>query len=591
MSWEAWFTLAVVIVALALMITERMPPAVVLLASVVVLLLAGILDVKQAFGGFASETPLIIAGLYVLAGAAEATGAMGVLANWMGRDRGERRNLTRIVGITAGFSSVMNNTTVVAAIAAPVMDWCRRQGLLPSRYLIPVSYASLLGGLVTSIGTSTNITVSGLMVAAGMAPIGFFEITKVGLPVAIAGCLVMILTVSKLLPKRKDAFEEISEDSREYVVQMVVTDGPVSGRTVQDAGLRHLQGVFLVEIERDGDHIAPVAPEFRLEAGDRLTFAGNVDVVIDLQKIRGLASAELQHFDLGDAGMEQRFFEAVIGVDSRLAGQTLKEADFRGRYNAAVVAIHRSSERVEEKLGSVTLRPGDSLVTLANPQFRRTWQHRSDFLAIAPLGGTNPIRTNKAYWVYLIGFAVIVLAGLDILPLVKVAVAAPLVLIALRVLSPTEARQSIDLNVIVLIAAAFGLGEAISKTGLADEIANLFVSALGGFGPRGALFSIFVATMLLTLLISNNAAAVLMFAIGTATATGFGVDPRPFALAIAVAASTEFLTPIGYQTNTMVMGLGNYRFSDFPKVGFPLTITVIIVANLLIPVLWPLTPT
>ncbi|MFN8102907.1 MAG: SLC13 family permease [Acidimicrobiia bacterium] len=591
MSWEAWFTLAVVIVALALMITERMPPAVVLLASVVVLLLAGILDVKQAFGGFASETPLIIAGLYVLAGAAEATGAMGVLANWMGRDRGERRNLTRIVGITAGFSSVMNNTTVVAAIAPPVMDWCRRQGLLPSRYLIPVSYASLLGGLVTSIGTSTNITVSGLMVAAGMAPIGFFEITKVGLPVAIAGCLVMILTVSKLLPKRKDAFEEISEDSREYVVQMVVTDGPVSGRTVQDAGLRHLQGVFLVEIERDGDHIAPVAPEFRLEAGDRLTFAGNVDVVIDLQKIRGLASAELQHFDLGDAGMEQRFFEAVIGVDSRLAGQTLKEADFRGRYNAAVVAIHRSSERVEEKLGSVTLRPGDSLVTLANPQFRRTWQHRSDFLAIAPLGGTNPIRTNKAYWVYLIGFAVIVLAGLDILPLVKVAVAAPLVLIALRVLSPTEARQSIDLNVIVLIAAAFGLGEAISKTGLADEIANLFVSALGGFGPRGALFSIFVATMLLTLLISNNAAAVLMFAIGTATATGFGVDPRPFALAIAVAASTEFLTPIGYQTNTMVMGLGNYRFSDFPKVGFPLTITVIVVANLLIPVFWPLTPT
>ncbi|MBX7161002.1 MAG: SLC13 family permease [Acidimicrobiia bacterium] len=590
MSWEAWFTLAVVILTVALMITERYPPSVVMLAAVIVLFLAGVIDASQAFIGFSSEAPIIIAGLYVLAGAAEATGAMGMLANWLGRDRGERRNLMRLLATTAGFSSIMNNTTVVAAVAPPVVDWARRQRLSPSRYLMPTSFAALLAGLVTAIGTSTNITVSGQMVQAGMAPIAFFEMTKVGLPVAVIGVVVVVVTLPWLLPRRKDAFEEISDDAREYVVQMQVTDGPVDGKTVEEAGLRHLQGVFLVEVERDGDRIAPVTPDERLEAGDRLTFAGNVEMVIDLQKMRGLQSTEQQHFDLGDAGMGQRFFEAVIGVTSSLVGETLKDADFRARYNGAVVAIHRDGERVAGKLGSVVLRSGDVLVVLADPAFRRTWGRRSDFLAIAPLGGTNPIRTRKAWWVYLVGLAIVLLAGIDALPLVKLAVAAPLVLLAFKILSPSEARQSIDLNVIVLIAAAFGLGAAVSESGLAEQIANLFVTVLGGFGARGALLAIFLATMLLTTLISHNAAAILMCSIGFATAAGFGIDARPFAIAIAVAASTDFLTPVGYQTNTMVMGLGGYRFTDFAKVGFPISISVIVVANLVIPLFWPLAP-
>lgn len=590
MSWEAWFTLAVVIATVAFMMTERWPPSVVMLAAVIVLFLTGVVDASQAFVGFSSEAPIIIAGLYVLAGAAEATGAMSVLADWLGRDRGERRNLARLLGITAGFSSIMNNTTVVAAVAPPVVDWSRRQRLSPSRYLMPTSFAALLGGLVTAIGTSTNITVSGQMVQAGMTPIGFFEITKVGLPVAIAGIVVMVATLPLLLPRRKDAFEEMAEDAREYVVQMVVADGPVEGKTVEEAGLRHLQGVFLVEIERDGDRIAPVIPDERLEAGDRLTFAGNVDMVLDLQKMRGLDSAEQQHFDLGDAGMGQRFFEAVIGVTSSLVGETLKDTDFRAKYNGAVVAIHRDGERVGDKLGSVVLRSGDVLVVLADPAFRRTWGRRSDFLAIAPLGGTNPIRSKKAWWVYAIGLAIVLLAGVDVLPLVKLAVAAPLLLLAFRILSPSEARQSIDLNVIVLIAAAFGLGAAVSASGLAEQIAHLFVWALGSFGPRGALLAIFLATMVLTTLISHNAAAILMCSIGFATAAGFGIDARPFAIAIAVAASTDFLTPVGYQTNTMVMGLGGYRFTDFAKVGFPISICVILVANVVIPLFWPLAP-
>jgi len=590
MSWEAWFTLAVVVATVALMAIERYPPAVVMLAAVVLLLVAGVIDEKQAFAGFASDAPIIVAGLYVLAGAAEATGAMGVLANWLGKDRGERRNLWRLLGISAAFSSVMNNTTVVAAVAPPVVDWARRQRLSPSRYLMPLSFAALLGGLVTAIGTSTNITVSGELTRNGMAPIGFFEIGKIGLPIAVAGLAVMVLTLPKLMPKRRDLVEEVTTDAREYIVEMVVEDGPVAGRTVEEAGLRHLSGVFLVEIERAGQAIAPVAPDEHLEAGDRLTFAGNVEMVLDLQKMRGLRSAEHGHFDLGNAGVEQRFFEAVVGVGSPIAGETLRESGFRGRYNAAVVAIHRSGERVRDKLGSVRLRSGDVLLVLADPQFRQTWQHRSDFLAIAPLGGTNPIRTAKAWWVYVIGLGVILLAGLDLLPLLKVSLVAALLLIAFRILSPSEAASAVDIGVVVLIAASYGLGAAVSASGLAEQIADLFVGSFGVFGPTGALLGIILATTILTNFISNNAAAVLMFSIAMATAASLGVDPRGFAMGVAAAASAAFLTPIGYQTNTMVMGLGGYRFTDFFRVGVPVTISTVAVAAGLIPVFWPYHP-
>jgi di/tricarboxylate transporter len=585
---DAWITLAVVVFTVALLASERVPPAPAMLGAVVVLFVLDVIPAEQAFAGFANEAPIIVAALYVLAGAAEATGAMGVLATWLGRDRGERRNLSRLLGVTSLMSAVVNNTTVVAAVAPPIVDWARRQRLSASRYLMPCSFAALLGGLLTAIGTSTNITVSGLLTDAGMDPIGFFEITRVGLPIAIVGLAVMVLTTSRLLPARTDVFADVAEDMREFTVEMrVVPGGPLVGKSVEDAGLRHLQGVFLVEIERDGRVIAPVAPDEILEAGDSLVFAGNVDMVLDLQRIRGLASAERHHFDLGAGGREQRFWEAVIGQDSPLAGTTLKRVGFRARYGAAVVAIHRAGERLRAKLGEVQLRPGDVLLVLAGSNFRQQWRGRRDFLMISGLGGTNPNRSSRAWIVYVVGLFVIVFAGLEILPLLKVALIAALAFILLGVLSVSEARAAIDVNVIVLIAASYGLGAAVQSSGLAETIAGGLVSTFDTFGATGTLLGIFLATTVLTALISNNAAAVLMFPIGLASAARLGVDPRAFVIAIAVAASTDFLTPVGYQTNTMVMGIGGYKFTDFTRVGFPLTITTVLVAVAVIPIFWP----
>lgn len=588
MSANAWITVVVILVMLVLLVTERVPPAAGMMGAVVVLLFARVIDAGQALSGFSNEAPFIVAGLYILAGAVEATGAAAPLFRWLGASRGVRKNLARIGVGVAGVSSLVNNTTVVASFAPGVSAWARRNREAPSLYLMPVSFAALLGGLLTAIGTSTNITVSGLLQNAGMRGIGFFEITLVGLPVAIAGLAVLIATAPRLLPARHDVVEDVGSGMKDFTVEMVVQPGRLDGRSVEEAGLRHLQGVFLVQLERKGHVIAPVAPDELLKAGDHLLFAGNITMIVDLQTMPGLASAESHHFEFGTAALDQGFYESVIGAESPLVGQTLKMAGFRSRYGAAVVAIHRSGEPIHRKLGEVVLRAGDVLLVLAHPGFQQQWRHSSDFLVIAAVGGTSPVRTAKAWIVYAVIALVIGLAVSGLWSLLEVALLAAFLIVLLGVLSPSEARQAIDVNVVVMIAASFGIGHAVSASGLGATIADGVVAVSSGLGPVGVLAGVFLATVVVTALVNNNAAAVLVFPIGLAAARKLGVDPRAFAMAIAVAASTDFLGPFGYQTNTMVLGMGGYKVSDFARVGFPLTLVVFIVSMLVIPFAWPL---
>jgi di/tricarboxylate transporter len=368
---------------------------------------------------------------------------------------------------------------------------------------------------------------------------------------------------------------------------IVAGDGPTAGKSVSEAGLRNLQGVYLVEIERDGRTIAPVGPDEVLVEGDRLTFAGNVDRVLDLQAVPGLVSAEEPHFDVVGSTLRRRLFEAVVASASALDGSTLKDIGFRSRYGAAVLAVHRAGERVPGKLGEVRVRAGDVLLLLADAGARRRLLADPSFLVVAPLAGEGPPRREKAPLVAIVVLAMLVVAATGLLDILVAALVAGFALVGLRVLTPAEARAAVDLNIIVLIAASFGIGNAIESSGLASQIADLVVGPLGEYGDVGLLIGILVSTTLLTELITNNAAAVLMFPIALATAAEAGLDPRGFAIAIAVAASSSFLTPIGYQTNTMVYGMGGYRFADFARVGAPLTVLVLIVATALIPVFWP----
>jgi len=595
MSPEAVITLVVVLCVLAILIAERLSPALTILGGTVVLLVTDVIDAGEAFSGFSNSAPLTVAALYVLAAAAGRTRVLEVLVGRMSarasprRTPGERGALARILAPTAGASAFLNNTPIVAMAIPAVMSWCRRTGRSPSRYLMPVSFAAIIGGTVTLIGTSTNLVVSGLLEDAGEEPMGLFEIGAVGLPFAVAGLATMVLLAPRLLPERRAPSESVDADAREFTVEMVVTDEPgIAGASVAEGGLRNLQGVYLVEVERDGHRISSVRPDEVLAAGDRLTFAGNVSRVLDLQQMRGLAPVGERHFGAVGSSLERRLYEAVIAPGSALAGGTLKEAGFRGRYGGAVIAIHRAGERVAEKLGEVALRPGDVLLVLAGPAFRPRALDRRDFLVVAPLGGDGPPREEKAPLVGLIIAALLIVVGTGLLDILPAAFLAAFAVVALRILTPTEARDAVDLDVIVVIAASFGIGAAIESSGLAGDLADVLVEPFGAAGDIGLLFGVLLATVVLTELITNNAAAVLLFPVALATAASAGLDPRPFAFAIAIAASSSFLTPIGYQTNTMVYGIGGYRFGDYARLGFPLTLLMIVVSLIVIPLVWPL---
>jgi di/tricarboxylate transporter len=588
MEPQAWLTLAVVVLLIVVLSREMVAPSVAMFGATMVLFLAGIITAQEAFAGFSNEAPFIIAALLVVARAVDAAGIMQPVVHALfGAVRSSRVVLARLLFPLTGLSAFLNNTTIVAMSAPAVIEISARRQLSASRFLLPVSYAAVLGGVITAIGTSTNLTVSGLLTEAGMDPLALFELTPVGLPIAAAGCLLLVLIAGWLLPIRESARDELGATGRDFTVSMRVTDGgALDGVSVEGAGLRRLQGVFLVEVQRGERVIAPVAPDEVLGGDDLLTFVGRVDQIVDLQRIRGLESSEARQIN-ALAGGGHAFYEAVVGANE-LAGSTLKEIGFRARYDAAVLAIHRAGQRIDAKLGDVRLRFGDTLLVLADAGFRDRWRDRPDFLVVAPVRGMPPGRTRHVWIVAAIGIGFLVATASGLIPILQASILAALLVLATRTLTVRQARDAIDLHLVVMIAAAFGLGAAVESSGLAAAGAEAVTAVMSPFGAIGALAGIILATIVITELLSNNAAAVLMFPLGVATAAVIGADPRPFVIAVTMTASLSFLTPIGYQTNMMVYALGGYRFTDFTLVGAPLTALCFVLQLILIPIFFPL---
>ena len=491
--------------------------------------------------------------------------------------------MTRLLVPSAAASAFLNNTPIVAMLIPQILRWSERVRVSASLYLMPLSFAVVLGGVMTTMGTSTNLVVSGMLAKATGEPLGLFEISPVGIPVALVGIFTLILTSPWLIPTRRSPKAQSAATGREFAVSMrVVANGPLVGKTVEQAGLRALEGVYLASIERDGEQISPVRPDAVLRGGDLLNFAGAASKVVDLHARRGLESAESRHVAHFDSA-KHRFLQAVVGANSPLVGRTLKEIAFRDRYQAAVVAIHRAGQELDQKLGDVKLRLGDTLILLADPGFRLRWRDRPDFLMVTSMEGSAPAASKKAWIVGLVMLLVCGVAGLGLLPMLQASLMGVVLLIAFGVLSAGEARAAIDMDTVLVIAASFALGEAMDKSGLARELAQWLSAVTGGESVRLTLLGLIVATVVVTEMITNNAAAALLFPIAFASAQQLDVDPRPFAIAVALAASNSFLTPIGYQTNVMVMGPGGYRFTDYLRVGFPLTITTVAAMVWLVP--------
>lgn len=587
MTLPAWFTLAVVILTVVAMVREWVAPSLAVVGAMVVLLVAGIVTPAQGLAGFSNPAPITVAALFVLARAVEKSGILQpVVSRTLSATAGHRQNLLRLLAPTAGASAFLNNTPIVAMLVPEVSAWAERRGNPVSRYLMPLSFAAILGGMVTLVGTSTNLVVSGLLENAGYPPLGMFEMTGVGFPAALLGLALVVGLAPVLLPIRTGLKRSFDEGSREFTVQMeVVPHGPALGQTVEEAGLRNLQGVFLAWIQREGRVVAPVSPEEVLQPGDQLGFVGRADLVVDLQAIRGLRSAEHKH-TAPYRDEAHAFFEVVVSPISPLVGESLKSAGFREQYQAAVLAIHRAGERVRGKLGELTLRPGDTLLLLADRGFRERWRDRRDFLLVSHLDGALPGSTLHGVLALGTGVSIVILAALGVLPILQGALLAALLMVLTGCLTPNEARRAVDLDVILLIAAAFGIGAAMETSGLAEALVGSVMAPAGAMGPVAVLTAVVMGTLILTELVTNNAAAVLMFPIAMASAAVAGVDPRAFAIAVALTASASFVTPIGYQTNTMVFGPGGYRFTDYARLGLPLALALAAAIILLISVRW-----
>ncbi len=571
------------VIALIVVLRNRVTPGLAMLAAMLVLLITRVISSQEALAGFSNPSMATIAALYVIARAMQRTDVLGPLvARLMGQGVGLRSELARMLTSSAAISAFINNTPIVAMLAPAITQWADERKKAPSRYLLPMTYAVSLGGTLTLIGTSTNLVVAGLMTQAKMAPLGMFELTRIGILVALVGLIVLLIASPWALPDRRPARLALTENQNDFATTMtVIPGGALDGSTVETAGLRHLQGVFLVEINRGGELISPVTPTRVLSGGDQITFVGRADDIIDLQRIKGLSSSEHPHLASFDPSAHA-FFEAVLGPSSPLVGRTLKEAGFRGRYQGAVVAIHRAGHRLRDKLGSIRLQTGDTLLFIADPGFRR-----NDFLLVTRIG-TDPgrARRRKGRWVGLLFVGVVLCAGTGLVPLLEISLAGAALVIGLGLLTATEAREAIDAEVLFIVVGSFAVGAAVASSGLGALLARGLVSVCAPMGPRGALLAVMLVSVALAQILTCNAAAALSFPIAVAVARQLGLDPRPFAIAITIGASSTYLTPLGYQTKMMVFGPGGYQFGDYFRLGAPLTIAVIATVVIGVPYLW-----
>lgn len=575
MGWEAWVTLAATVAMVAAMV-RGLSPDLVLLAGLCLFVTTGIVPVGRGFAGFANEGVLTVAVLFVVAAGVRDTGGLDLLLRRvLGRPRGLREALLRMFLPVSAVSAFLNNTPLVAMMVPVVTDWARRNRLPLSRLLIPLSYASILGGTCTLIGTSTNLVVYGLVREQRPdVEIGLFDIAVLGAPALLVGVAYVLIAARRLLPDRAGS-QQLIATPREYTVSMRVEEGSVVvGQRIEEAGLRHLPGLYLVELERDGELMPAVDPDTRLRAGDHLLFVGVVESVVDLRRIRGLVPATDQVDKLSEPRPHRRLLEAVVGASSSLAGKNVRELRFRTQYEAAIIAVHRNGERVTGKVGDIVLRAGDVLLLEAPPTFLERYRNDSNFALVTEVEGSAPLQHEKAPLALGLLFAMILLSATGILPLLVAGLLASGAMLVTGCLSAQEARRAVEMRVIVAIAAAFGVGAALETSGAAVAVAGSLVELAAPFGPMATLVGIYVATALLTELVTNNAAAALMFPLAVAAGEHAGLPFVAVALVVMMAASASFSTPIGYQTNLMVYGPGGYRFGDFVRFGLPMQLVL-----------------
>ncbi|MEZ9060057.1 SLC13 family permease [Vibrio pelagius] len=572
--WQQGFVLALLLGIVTCLLTTRIKPSFIFAGAAFIAFMAGMIDVSSLAGNFTNSSLLTLVLLILASSALEKTR----LISWVSRNISEGRLGTVVAKLgvsTALLSSFTNNTAVVVSLIGAIK---RNQQHAPSKLLIPLSYAAILGGTLTLIGTSTNLIINSFVEDAGLPSLNFFTPTLIGLAVLVGGVLILI-PLSYFLP----SYDDGSQDELPYFLEARVEPGsPLVGRSVSENNLRALRKLFLAEVIRDGKTTASIDPDFVLQARDRLLFCGDVESVATLQEIRGLTLFGQHHLN------GQGFVEVVVSSSASICNKTLKTSQFRDRFDAVVVAIRRGHERLEGGLGNITLTAGDTLVLVPGKRFEeQRQQHSKEFVLMNDLDSSAKLDADKSALV-LLGFAAVIgLALTNMLPIIKGLAGFLLLLVAFGVVQLSELRRRFPVDIVVIVGSALSIAQLMISSGLSEQMGLMFIEAFNGWGVFGALVATYLMTLVLTELVTNNAAAALSFPIGYSMAVGYGVDPMPFIMAVLFGASASFISPYGYQTNLLVYSVGNYHLKDYLRIGIPISIVYSGLVLTLIPYFFP----
>lgn len=578
-------TIAVIIALVFILIslyTELIGVAFTFIIATTFLGLCGVITPKEILGGFANEQIVIVLMLLLIGDIIRQTSVIEKLFRKIfSGSSGYKTFMIKMMAVVAPLSAFLNNTPLVAIMMPYVHSWCTEHNVSPSKLLIPLSYSAILGGCITLIGTSTNLIVNGLLetqtIIPGLRELEMFDFFWVGFPMMLIGFLYLVIFSDRLLPDRSNAISSFSKYNRDYLIQAITTeDSPLIGHFFNDKNLKKLYGLYLVEILREGVRIKATSKNSYVKSGDILTFAGDTPTIANLitKHKTGLEFPNVESFENRSYS---EVLEIVISPNSRLIGKSVIDANFRGKYDSAVIAIHRNGERISGKISNIKLKAGDALIIYAGDNFGELSQGSHNFLVISKVKENIKVPEYKD-WLLLGGLALaILLSSVKIVPLFTSLTVLLIIISIFNIYSPKDISKSLDYNLGVVIALSLSLGIAMVKTGVAESIADFIISIFLPYGNVALIAGIYLITTILANFITNKAAVAILFPISLSLAAQLQLPPMPFILVVAFASAANFMTPIGYQTNLMVYGPGGYSFKDFFKIGFPLTIIYMVV--------------